>query len=52
MPQISASVNQDSINDINRLASQEKPKRSFSQMVDILLQEALEARNKSKNAKK
>jgi len=46
MPQISASVKEPTIKSINTVA--EKENRSFSQMVDILLAEALAARDKKK----
>lgn len=55
MPQTSSTMNQDQINEINKLVSTKKERRefpSFSEAVDVLVSEALDARNKSKNTKK
>jgi len=44
--QISATINTDVANDVTQLAKDDK--RSFSQMVEMLLMEALVARSNSK----
>lgn len=49
MPQISASVNFDTINKISELAAKEK--RSFSEMVNILLTNAVSKPLQSKSKK-
>ncbi len=47
--QIATSISSESISEILQLAKKER--RSFSLMVDLLLEEALKARGKKKTAK-
>lgn len=46
MPQISATISQETLNEVSKIAKESK--RTFSQMVAILIEKAIKERNRKK----